>query len=90
MVINKNGTSALSGGTYTVTRASTPVPEVTDLSPVVGINDVDIAITVTGANFNEALSRVTLASADGTIVKDLGGDGGGGCFIDTLWEEIRN
>ena len=51
------------------------MPEVTDLSPVVGINDIDIAITVTGANFNEGLSRVTLASADGTIVKDLGGVG---------------
>lgn len=70
-VINRNGVSLPSGKTYAVTESSRPQPEVTNVSPVIGRNDVDTSITITGDNFAEELTEVTLGAVDGTILHPL-------------------
>ena len=64
-VINKHGISRLSEQAHTVIDAPAGFPEVTGVSPAVGPNDKDTAITITGDNFMAPL-EVKLSAADGT------------------------
>ena len=72
-VVNKNGTSPMSSGSYIVTPAPLPMPEVTDLSPVLGTNNVETTLTITGANFSETVTDVVLATAGGAEVHKFTG-----------------
>jgi len=69
-VCNMNGRSATSVQSYTVTKAPTPLPEVTNVLPAVGPNDADTSITITGDNFPTSII-VELAPAEGDTSVEL-------------------
>ncbi len=68
-VINKNGISQLFENAYTVNSAATPVPEVTNLSPMVVSKGLSYLITITGSYFAEEISGVRLLGADGAMLQ---------------------
>ncbi|MCP4119994.1 MAG: hypothetical protein GY737_32275, partial [Desulfobacteraceae bacterium] len=63
-VINKNGISRLFENAYTVNEAATPVPEVTNLSPMVVSKGLSYEITITGSHFAEEISGVRVVGGD--------------------------
>lgn len=71
-VINSYGTSLLSDEEYTVTTPSgITIPEVSNISPLMGRNDLWTLVTIKGENFGSTVDRITLGQADGTIAAEL-------------------
>ncbi|MBI9089419.1 MAG: hypothetical protein JEZ12_09385 [Desulfobacterium sp.] len=68
-VINKNGISQLFENAYTVNRAATPVPEVTNLSPMVVSKGLSYQITITGSHFADEISGVRLVGVGGSLLQ---------------------
>ncbi|MCP4115426.1 MAG: hypothetical protein GY737_08455, partial [Desulfobacteraceae bacterium] len=68
-VINKNGISRLFENAYTVIEAATPVPEVTNLSPMVVSKGLSYEITVTGNHFAEEISGVRVVGGDTPLLQ---------------------
>ncbi|MCP4119058.1 MAG: choice-of-anchor D domain-containing protein [Desulfobacteraceae bacterium] len=67
-VINKNGTSLLSGAAYTVTESLRPLPEVTNVSRMVLGKGGEYEITIRGRHFDEAIAGVRLVGPEGALL----------------------
>ncbi|MCP4118353.1 MAG: hypothetical protein GY737_23750, partial [Desulfobacteraceae bacterium] len=65
-VINKNGVSLLFENAYTVDEAETPVPVVTNITPMVVSKGGSYQVTITGDYFAEEISGVQVIGADGS------------------------
>jgi len=78
-VINRYGTSSLSGQEYTITAAATPLPEVRTALPAMGRNDLWTLVQIEGHSFDPNAVRITLGRSDGTVLADL---------EDVRWESV--